>query len=148
MKVILQKDIKGTGKKGDIIEASDGYAKNFLFKKGLAIEASSLAVNSLKNKQEAEAFHKAEEIKEIKEFASKVNGTQVDLTIKCSSAGKIFGSITSMDIANGLKEKGFEVDKKKILLKEPIKSAGTFDIEIRFMEKVTSKIKVVITSIQ
>ena len=136
MKVILKQDVKGTGKKGEILDVSDGYAKNFLLKKGLAEQASSVAVNSLKLQQEAEARRKAEEIREIRELAKKMDKSKVTVSIKCGENGKVFGSVTSKEIASKLAELGFDVDKKKILLKEPHKPGGVYAVEIRLMEGV------------
>jgi len=144
MKVILKQDVKGTGKKGDILEVSDGYAKNFLLKKGLAEQASSVAVNSLKIQKEAEERRKAEEIKEIKALAAKINKTEVILTIKCGENGKVFGSVTSKEIASKLEDLGYNIDKKKILLKDSIKTVGSFPVDIRMMEGVVAKIIVTV----
>ena len=142
MKVILLADVKGSGKKDDIIEVSDGYAKNFLFKKKLAIEATSTGINSVNNKKKAEEYHKAEEIKYWKEVAAKIKNREIVCAVKCGENGKIFGSITSKEIADKLKEEGFDVDKKKILLKETIKNQGVYTVEIKFMPEITSSIKV------
>lgn len=142
MKVILKQDVKGSGKKGDIIEVSDGYAKNFLLKKGLAEQASSVAVNSLKLQKEAEARRRAEEIAAIRELAKKMDKSTVTLSIKCGENGKTFGSVTSREIAAKLAELGYDVDKKKILLKDPIKAVGEYPVEIRLMEGVSAKISV------
>ena len=144
MKVILKQDVKGTGKKGDILEVSDGYAKNFLLKKGLAEQASSVAVNSLKIQKEAEERRKAEEIKEIKALAAKINKTEVILTIKCGENGKVFGGVTSKEIASKLEDLGYNIDKKKILLKDSIKTVGSFPVDIRMMEGVVAKIIVTV----
>ena len=144
MKVILKQDVKGSGKKGDIIEVSDGYAKNFLLKKGLAEQASSVAVNSLKLQKEAEARRKAEEIAAIRELGKKMDKSTVTLSIKCGENGKTFGSVTSREIAAKLAELGYDVDKKKILLKDPIKAVGEYPVEIRLMEGVTDKISVTV----
>lgn len=144
MKVILKQDVKGTGKKGDILDVSDGYAKNFLLKKGLAEQASSVAVNSLKIQKEAEERRKAEEIKEIKALAAKINKTEVILTIKCGENGKVFGSVTSKEIASKLEDLGYNIDKKKILLKDSIKTVGSFPVDIRMMEGVVAKIIVTV----
>ena len=140
MKVILKQDVKGTGKKGEILDVSDGYAKNFLLKKGLAEQASSVAVNSLKLQQEAEARRKAEEIREIRELAKKMDKSKVTVSIRCGENGKVFGSVTSKEIAARLAELGYDVDKKKILLKDPIKTVGDYAVEVRLMEGVTAKI--------
>lgn len=144
MKVILKQDVKGTGKKGEILDVSDGYAKNFLLKKGLAEQASSVAVNSLKLQQEAEARRKAEEIREIRELAKKIDKSKVTVSIKCGENGKVFGSVTSKEIASKLAELGFDVDKKKILLKEALKTVGDYAVEIRLMEGVSAKIFVTV----
>ena len=144
MKVILKQDVKGTGKKGEILDVSDGYAKNFLLKKGLAEQASSVAVNSLKLQQEAEARRKAEEIREIRELAKMMDKSKVTVSIKCGENGKVFGSVTSKEIASKLAELGFDVDKKKILLKEALKTVGDYAVEIRLMEGVSAKIFVTV----
>ena len=140
MKVILKQDVKGTGKKGEILDVSDGYAKNFLLKKGLAEQASSVAINSLKLQQEAEARKRAKEIREIRELAQKMDKSKVTVHIKCGENGKVFGSVTSKEIASRLLEMGFDIDKKKILLKDPIKTVGEYTVEVRLMEKVSAKI--------
>ncbi len=142
MKVILKQDVKGTGKKGEIIDVSDGFAKNFLLKKGLAEIASSVAVNSLKIQKEAEERRRAEEIKAIKELAAKIDKTTVEVTIKCGENGKVFGSVTSKEIASKLADMGYEIDKKKIVLKDSLKTVGEYPAEIRFMEGVSAKITV------
>lgn len=140
MKVILLQDVKGTGKKGEIKEVSDGYARNMLFKKGLAKEATPVEINSLKIKQQAEEFHRAEEIKALKATAQSINGKEVVCKVKSGAQGKIFGSVTSKEVADALLEQGVEVDKKKILLPSPIKTVGDYQIEIKFMTDITAKI--------
>ena len=124
MKVILKQDIKGSGKKGDILDVNDGYAKNFLLKKGFAELASSSAINELEMKNNAKNYHRAEEIKQITALANRVNGTIIEVPIKLGENGKTFGSITSKEIASKLQDLSFDVDKKKILLKEPLKFVG------------------------
>ena len=142
MKIILLKDVKGTGKAGEIKEVADGYARNCLIKKGLAEEATSVKINSLNIKKDAQDFHKQEEIKALKEQAKKLNGEKVTVKIKCGENGKIFGSVTSKEIAESLSEKGFSVDKKKILLKEGIKNLGEYKVEVKFLPDVFAKITV------
>ena len=142
MKVIFLKDVKGTGKAGEIKEVADGYARNCLIKKGLAEEATSVKVNSLNIKKDAQDFHKKEEIKALKEQASKLNGEKITVKIKCGENGKIFGSVTSKEIAESLAEKGFSVDKKKVLLKDGIKSLGEYQVDVKFLPDVFAKIKV------
>ena len=140
MKVILKQDVKGTGKKGDILDVSGGFAKNFLRRRGLAEQAASLAVSSRKIQKEAEARRRAEEIAAIRELAKKMDKAQVQVAIKCGENGKVFGSVTSKEIAARLAELGYDVDKKKILLKDPIKTVGDYAVEVRLMEGVTAKI--------
>jgi large subunit ribosomal protein L9 len=142
MKIILLKDVKGTGKAGEIKEVADGYARNCLIKKGLAEEATSVKINSLNIKKDAQDFHKQEEIKALREQAKKLNGEKVTVKIKCGESGKIFGSITSKEIAESLSEKGFSVDKKKILLKEGIKNLGEYKVDVKFLPDVFAKITV------
>lgn len=142
MKVILKQDVKGTGKKGEILEVSDGFAKNFLLKKGLAEQASAVAVNSLKIQKEAEERRRAEEIKAIRELAQKMDKAEVTVAIRCGENGKVFGSVTSKEIASKLEDLGYAVDKKKILLKDSIKTIGQYPVEVRLMEKVSAKIYV------
>lgn len=144
MKVILLKDVKGLGKARDIKEVSDGYARNCLIKQGLAEEATAVKVNSLNIKKGAEEYHRQEEIKALKEEASKLNGSSVTLKIKCGENGKIFGSVTSKEIADAINEMGFKVDKKKILLKDNIKNVGEYTIEVKFLPEVLAKVKVVV----
>ena len=114
MKVIFLKDVKGSGKKGEIAEVSDGYARNFLIKKGLAEEATAVKINSLNIKKGAEDFHRQEEIKALKEEAKKLNGTQITLKIKCGENGKVFGSVTAKEIADELTALGYTVDKSAL----------------------------------
>lgn len=140
MKVILKQDVKGTGKKGDILDVNDGYAKNFLLKKGLAETASSVAVNSLKIQKAAEERRRAEEVKAIRELAAKMDKTKVTVAVKCGENGKIFGSVTTKEIASKLEELGYEIDKKKIILKDALKTPGDYACEVRLMEGVSSKI--------
>lgn len=142
MKVILLADVKGTGKKNDVIEVSDGYARNCLFKKKLAIEATSTEINAVQNKLKAQEFHKAEEIKKWKELAAKMKNAEIKCAVKCGENGKIFGSVTSKEIADKLVEAGYDVDKKKIILKEPIKTPGNYVVEVKFLPDVSTKIKV------
>lgn len=144
MKVVLLKDVKGTGKKGEIKEVSDGYAKNFLFKTGAAKLADNSAMSENKNKQSAQAFHKATEIAEAKELAKKIDGKNVTLSIKCGENGKTFGSVSNKEVADTLEKQGFKIDKKKIEIKEPIKAIGTYQVLIRVYPEITAKINVTV----
>lgn len=145
MKVILKQDVKGLGKKGDIVNASDGYARNFLFPKNLAVEATEGALKDQQIKKENEAKKKLKELQEAKELAKKLSQISLTLKVKAGDKGKLFGSITSKDISEALKEQyGYEIDKKKIVLDEAIKVAGEYDIEIKVYPEVSAKLKVTI----
>jgi len=139
----LKQDIKGVGKKGDVINASDGYARNYLLPRGLAIEANEGNLSMLKEKKDAEKFRKDNELKDARELAKKLSGLKVDLSVKAGENGKLFGSITSKDIAEAIKEqKGIDIDKRKIALNEAIKVTGVYDIEVKVYPGVTAKLKV------
>lgn len=142
MKVILLSDVKGTGKKGEVYEVSDGYARNCLIKKGLAKEATAVEINSLKIKKEAEEFHKREEVKRLTEIAARLKNSVIRCKVKAGEQGKIFGSVTSQEIVNALADSGFELDKKMIILPEPIKKLGVYTVEIKLMSGITTKISV------
>ena len=142
MKVILLADVKGTGKKNEVVEVSDGYARNCLLKKKLAIEATSTEINAVNNKIKAQEFHKAEEIKKWKELAVSMKGIEVKCSVRCGENGRIFGSVTSKEIADKLSETGYDVEKKKIILKEPIKTPGVYTVEIKFLPDVSTKVTV------
>ncbi len=141
MKVILRADVKGTGKKGDIVEVSDGFGKNFLLKKGLAELATASGVNEINQKKVAAAYHKAEEIKATQALADEVRGKTVKVKIKVGENGKLFGSVTAQHVAQTLFEMGYDIDKKKIKM-DAVKSLGTVTAEIRFMENISAKINV------
>ena len=143
MKVILLQDVKGTGKKGEIHEVSDGYARNMLIKKGLAKEATAVEVNSLRIKNEAQEFHRKEEEKRLRDLAARLNKN----VIVCKVKGRIFGSVTSQEIANSLNEQGYGVEKRMIILSEPIKSLGHYNVEIKLMAGITAKITVKVESL-
>lgn len=147
MKVILKTDVKGSGKKGDILEVSDGYAKNFLLKKGLAEIATAGGINEINQKRTADAFHKAENVKAMKELGAKLNGAEVTVKIRAGENGRLFGAVTTAQIASALSELGYDIDKKKISMKEPVKNLGLAEAEIRLMEGVISKIKINVTAL-
>ena len=146
MKVILTQDVKSQGKKGQLINVSDGYARNFLLPKGLAIEADASAMNDLKNK-EAARLHKIEvEKAAAKECAEKLSVTTVKIFAKAGADGRFYGAVTSKDIAEALKAQfAIEVDKRKILLDAPIKAFGTYKIEIKLYADISGKLNVKVT---
>ena len=139
MIVILNKDVKGTGKAGDVVKVSDGYARNMLIPKGLATEATQGNIRHL----EIEAERKAEEKAEAKEMAKKISELSVNIKTKAGEGGKIFGSITSKDISDALKKQhNIDVDKKKIQLSSPIKQTGEVSVEIKLYFEVSAKLTV------
>ena len=143
MKVILKADIKGVGKKDQIINASDGYARNYLFPKNLAVEANSENMSKLKAKQDSNAFRKAQEKEEAKKIADKLSKILLKIEVRTGENGKIFGGVSSKEIAENLKEKyGIDVDKKKIELKETIKEIGERKVDIRLYEGVIGSLKI------
>lgn len=145
MKVILKQDIKGVGKKDQIINAADGYARNFLFPKNLAVPADSGNMNNLQAKKESAAFKKGENLKEAKEIAEKMKKITVKISVKAGENGKLFGAVTAKEISEALKKDfGIEVDKKKIVLSESIKNAGVTNVEIKLNEGVVAKVAVMI----
>lgn len=145
MKVILQQDVKSLGKKGDLVNTSDGYARNFLFPKGLAIEANTQAMNDFNNKEKAKKFHKAEEVKAANELKDRLEGKTFKLTAKAGANGKLFGSITAKDVAAEIqKATGESIDKRKIAMQD-IKAFGTVQAEIKVYQGITAKVFVQVT---
>lgn len=145
MKVILLQDIKGVGKKDEIINANDGYARNFLFPKKMALEATKDNLLKLQDKKNSVQHKKNLEIEENKKIAEKINKIELKLAVKAGENGKIFGGVTSKEIAEELKNKHqIEVDKKKIVLKETIKTIGRFNVEIKFGDGVGAKLMLII----
>lgn len=142
MKVILKADVKGLGKKGQLVNASDGYARNFLFPKNLAAEANAQAMSELKNKEDAERYKIATEKAAAHEAAEKINGKTVKLTAKAGQNGKLFGSVTSKEVCEKLKsEFDISVDKRKIAM-EDIKAFGTYEAEVKLYTGISAKIYV------
>jgi large subunit ribosomal protein L9 len=142
MKVVLLKDVKGSGKAGDIIDAKDGFAQNFLIKKGLAKPADAQAVNENKAQKAAQQFHRAETLKANKELREKLDGTEVTIQVKSGASGKFFGSVTNKEIADKLFELGYDIDKKKITIQANVKTAGVYPVTIRISAEETAKISV------
>ena len=139
MKVLLNQDVKGQGKKGDIIEVNDGYARNFLIKKKLAVEATNDVINTYKQRKASDEKRRIEEEKEAKELAAKLKDMVVTVHAKCGD-GKMYGSITTKDIADALKDQeGIDIDKKKIVLKENIKALGRYQLEVKDYAGITAK---------
>lgn len=139
MRVVLLRDVKGTGKKGEIKEVADGFAKNFLLKNGSAKIADNSAINENSLQNEANKFHKAQEFAAAKELAKKIEGMHLTIKIKCGQNGKTFGSITSKEIADEFLKQKIDLDKKKIDLKEPIKNVGLYTIVAKVYPEVSAK---------
>lgn len=145
MKVVLLADVKGQGKKGELCNVSDGYARNFLFPKNLAIEADSAALSELKSREASKEHHKKEEIAAAKATADKLNGKTVVIKAKAGSAGRLFGSVTSKEIAAEIKNSlGIEIDRKKMSVAD-IKNFGEYEAEIKLYTGVSAKLTVKVT---
>ena len=140
MKVILLCDVKGQGKKDQIINVSDGYARNFLFPQKKAIPADAKATSELKSKEESRQFKIAEERKAALALAEKIKSTTVEIKMEHGQDGRLYGSVTAKDIAEELKKKiGTDVDKRKINMKEAIKAYGSYEVEIKLLQDISAK---------
>jgi len=147
MKVILLQDVKGTGKKDEIVNVSDGYARNFLLPKKLAVEASAAAMNDIKNRERAKEHRIQEEKKAAQAVADKLSGTTVKLTAKAGNSGKLFGSITAKEVAEEISRKaGIDIDKRKVSLASEIKSFGTYEVEVKLYTGISAKMFVLVAS--
>ena len=145
MKVILLQDVKALGKKGELVNVSDGYAKNFLFKKKLGIEATAKNKNDLKLQKKHEEKVAQEKLDGAKAFAEELKEKSITVSIKTGSGGRSFGSVSTKELAAAAKEQlGYELDKKKMVLPEPIKSPGIFDLPIKLHPKVLGSLKVIV----
>ncbi len=142
MKVILRKDVETVGKAGEIVEVKNGYARNYLIPQGLALEASKGNVKRFEQEKKSLELQKNREKKAAEKEAEKLNDTSITISVSVGEEDKLFGSVTSQDIANALEEKGFALDKRKILLDEPIKALGIYSIPIKLHPEVEAKVKV------
>lgn len=143
MKVILIEDVKSLGKKGQLVDVNDGYARNFILAKKLGLEATPKNLNDLKLKKQNEEKVAKEQYEEAVAFAERLSGLEVNVSIKAGEGGKIFGSVSSREIAEAAKEQlGIELDKKKMQLSNPIKSVGTQMVSVKLHPKVTAQLKV------
>ena len=147
MKVILKQDIKNVGKKDEIINAADGYARNFLFPKGLAVPADNTNLNELKLKQKSVANQKAKDLENSKKLAEELKTKTVTIEVKAGENGKLFGGVTSKEISTALKEQlNVDIDKKKILT-DIIKQEGLYRVDLKLLEGVTATVKVHVKAI-
>ena len=145
MKVVLFEDVKSLGKKDDIVEVSDGYARNFIFKKKLGAEATPKVLNDLKLKKKNDEKVAAEKLDEAKKLADELSKLSVEVSIKAGQDGRTFGAVSSKEIATAARmQLGMELDKKKMVLKEPIKSLGTYQVPIKLHPQVTAELKVIV----
>ena len=146
MKVILQQDVKGQGKKGQLVEVSEGYARNFLLPRKLAIEATTDAINTLNLKEKARKAEEARLKAEAEAIAGKLKDCPVKLTAKAGNGGKLFGSVTTKEISEALKAQyKIDIPKAKLTLDEPIKTFGTFEVKAKLFTEVNGVLKVVVT---
>lgn len=146
MKVILKEDVKGNGKKGQIINVSDGYARNFLFPKGLAVEANAQAMNEYNNAQASKDHH--EQVAREEAFAAKkvLDSANITICAKAGQGGRLFGSVTSKEISAEIKRSlSLDIDKKKIVLDADIKSFGTFTVPVKLYNGITAQLKVTVS---
>lgn len=144
MKIILSQDVKGTGKKGQILEVSDGYAINFLIKKGFAKKADAISISENQAQKAAQQRIIDLEIQAAKELAKKVAGTKVVVQIKIGENGKFFGSVTSKEVAEALQTQGFQIDKKQIVLNDTIKQIGEYEVEVKLYAGISTKFKLLV----
>jgi large subunit ribosomal protein L9 len=143
MQIILQADVKALGKKGQVLDVSDGYARNFLIPKGLALEATSTNINILKTKAHAQEVKKGQELEKAKELCGKINDKVLIFKMKAGENGKLFGSITSKEIADTIKKQfGFTIDKKKINMEDALKTLGSANITVKIHEGVSASMTV------
>ncbi|MBQ7658814.1 MAG: 50S ribosomal protein L9 [Butyrivibrio sp.] len=143
MQVILLEDVKSLGKKGDTVKVSDGYAKNMLLPKKLAVEATQKAKNELKNQQKRDSIIAQNQLDEAKAYGEKIAKETVQLTMKAGEGGRVFGSVSSKEIVTAAKQQfGFDIDKKKLQMPEPIKAFGTYEIPVKLHPQVTTTLKV------
>ena len=143
MKVILQQDVKGQGKKGQLIEASDGYARNFLLPRKLAVAATAENINTMKMQEKAKKAQEAAEKAEAQAIAEKLSGLTVKVVAKGGNGGRLFGAVTSKEIADALNaQHGISIQKTKIVQDEPIKAFGTYELKVKLGYEVTGTLKV------
>ena len=146
MKVLLLQDVKGKGKKDIIVDVSDGYARNFLLPKGVAVEADAKIMNDYKNKQAAKKHHEEMEKQAAKETAEKLAGLVVKILATAGADGRFYGSVTTKDIAEELeKQHGITVDKRKIVLDDAIKAFGSYSLDVKLYPEISGKLNVIVT---
>ena len=146
MKVILQQDVKGQGKKGQMVEVSEGYARNFLLPRKLAIRATADAINTMNLKEKARKAEEARQKAEAEEIAKKLKDCKVQLTAKAGNGGRLFGAVTTKEISDGLnKQFGLDIPKQKLVLDDAIKSFGTYTVKAKLGFEITANFSVMVT---
>ena len=146
MKVVLKQDVKGQGKAGQLVNVSDGYARNFLFPRQLAVPADSQVMNELRSKEEAAQYHARVEKEAALAAAANLKDKVVKISAKAGSAGRLFGAVTTKEVADALnKQFGIKVDKRKITMTEPIKAYGSYEVDVRLYTDVAGKIRLIVT---
>ncbi len=146
MKVVLLQDVKAQGKKNQIVEVSEGYARNFLFPKKLAVLADAKAINDVKNKEDSKNHKLALERAEAKELSEKISLCNVKIAIEAGNDGRFYGAVTAKDISEALKSQfGIDVDKRKIVLDAPIKAFGTYKLDVKVYTEISAKLTVMVT---
>lgn len=149
MKLVLLQDVKALGKKDDIVTVNDGYARNFLIPRKLGVEATAANLNNLKVQQANAAFQAAEQLKAAKALAEKIEGVKLEMPVKVGGSGKLFGALSSKEIADAMKAQfGIEMDKKKIVLDEPIKEVGERTVLVKLHKDVTAKLALNVKALQ
>lgn len=142
MKVILQKDVKGQGKKGELIEVSEGYARNYLFPRGLAIEATSGNLKNFEQRQKSEEKRREEEKRQAQQLAEQLKNTEIKIPAKTGQGGRLFGAVSTKQIADALKKANIKIDRRKIELDEPIKTLGVTKVPVKLHPEVTGTLHV------
>lgn|SRR5690554_251010 len=146
MRVVLIKEVKGLGKANDVVDVSTGYAKNFLFKKQLAMEATPANMNIVKTRRKAESAKSEHELEEAREIAARIEGMSLTIPVKCGEGGRLYGAVTAIDIAASLKKEGVRIDKRNVNIDHPIKNLGDYKIDIRLHPEVTATLAVQIVA--
>jgi len=147
MKVILLSDVQGHGKKGEVVEVNDNYARNYLVPRKLAQEATKAVMNEYTQKLEREARLSQQEKDDAMELRKQLEGKTVTVKVRCGG-GKMYGSVTAQDVADGLAEQGYPVDKKKIMIKDPIRTPGVYDVEVKVYKETVAKVKINVMAVE
>ena len=142
MKVVLLQDVKGQGKKGELKEVNDGYARNFLLPKKLAEEATSTVINDLKQKEASRKLHQEKERQEALVLKDKLDKTVVSVKVKCGEGDRTYGSVTAQEIADSLKAIGVEIDKRKLVIKDTIRTLGSYVVEVKVYAGISANLKI------